>query len=57
MCGKIANVGAHHGDERVDAETAGRALRFTTLLLQNLFEVPAELARIEAGDGAAPASG
>ena len=32
---QIGNVGAHHGDERVDAETAERIMRFTTLLLQN----------------------
>ncbi|MEU3705889.1 DUF4145 domain-containing protein [Streptomyces anulatus] len=39
----IGNVGAHASDERVDQETAGRALRFTTQLLRNLFEVPGEL--------------
>ncbi|MGW4202753.1 DUF4145 domain-containing protein [Streptomyces sp. NPDC004726] len=39
----IGNVGAHASDARVDQETAGRALRFTTQLLRNLFEVPGEL--------------
>jgi hypothetical protein len=39
----IGNVGAHASDERVDQETAERALRFTTQLLRNLFEVPGEL--------------
>jgi hypothetical protein len=40
----IGNQGAHSSDERVDQETAERALRFTTLFLRNLFEVPGELA-------------
>ncbi|MEV3849648.1 DUF4145 domain-containing protein [Streptomyces microflavus] len=39
----IGNVGAHASDERVDHEAAQRALRFTTQLLRNLFEVPGEL--------------
>ncbi|MFI9170803.1 DUF4145 domain-containing protein [Streptomyces lincolnensis] len=39
----IGNVGAHASDEQVDQETAERALRFTTQLLRNLFEVPGEL--------------
>lgn len=45
---QVGNVGAHAGEERVDEETARRALRFTTQVLRNLFEVPAELAKIEA---------
>jgi hypothetical protein len=51
---KIGNVGAHQTDERVDEEGARRALRFTTALLYNLFEVPAQLAAIQNGS---PASG
>ena len=39
----VGNVGAHASDERVDQETAQRALRFTTQVLRNLFEVPGEL--------------
>ncbi|MFD0167839.1 DUF4145 domain-containing protein [Streptomyces decoyicus] len=39
----VGNVGAHASDERVDQETAQRALRFTTQFLRNLFEVPGEL--------------
>ncbi|MFE1550876.1 DUF4145 domain-containing protein [Streptomyces sp. NPDC058718] len=45
----IGNVGAHASDERVDQETAGRALRFTTQLLRNLFEVPGELKELTEG--------
>jgi hypothetical protein len=45
----VGNVGAHHTDNRVDADSAERALRFTTALLQNLFEIPAELSRLDAG--------
>ena len=40
---KVGNVGAHASDERVDDETARRAYRFTTQVLVNLFEIPAEL--------------
>jgi hypothetical protein len=40
---KVGNVGAHATDERVDEETARRALLFTTQVLRNLFEIPAEL--------------
>jgi len=40
---QVGNVGAHASDEKVDEETARRALRFTTQVLRNLFEVPAEL--------------
>jgi hypothetical protein len=43
----VGNVGAHAGDARVDLETAERALRFTTQILRNLFEVPAELDAID----------
>ncbi|MGW1663057.1 DUF4145 domain-containing protein [Streptomyces microflavus] len=44
----IGNVGAHASDERVDHEAAQRALRFTTQLLRNLFEVPGELEELNA---------
>ncbi|MET7323382.1 DUF4145 domain-containing protein [Streptomyces sp. NPDC005549] len=39
----VGNVGAHASDEDVDQVTAEGALRFTTQLLRNLFEVPGEL--------------
>src|SRR5207248_530692 len=42
----VGNAGAHATDERVDEETARRAFRFTTQVLRNLFEIPAELAAI-----------
>jgi hypothetical protein len=41
---KIGNLGAHYTDERLDDEAAQLALRFTTQVLRNLFEVPGELA-------------
>jgi hypothetical protein len=44
---EVGNVGAHASDVRVDEETARRALRFTTAVLRNLFEIPAELAALE----------
>jgi hypothetical protein len=44
---KVGNVGAHASDERVDQETAKRAYRFTTQVLRNLFEIPAELKAIQ----------
>jgi hypothetical protein len=40
---QVGNVGAHASDESVDEESAERALRFTTQVLRNLFEIPAEL--------------
>lgn len=40
---QVGNVGAHAGDQAVDEETARLALRFTTQVLRNLFEIPAEL--------------
>ncbi|MDC7120264.1 DUF4145 domain-containing protein [Cellulomonas fimi] len=49
---QVGNVGAHASDEHVTQETVERALRFTTLFLRNLFEVPAELAAATAGAGA-----
>ena len=44
---QVGNVGAHATDERVDEETASRALRFTTQVLRNLFEIPAELGALD----------
>jgi uncharacterized protein DUF4145 len=43
---KVGNVGAHASDDKVDSETAQRAYRFTTQVLRNLFEIPAELQAI-----------
>lgn len=40
----VGNLGAHASDEDVDSETAEKMLMFTTQLLRNLFEVPAEIA-------------
>lgn len=40
---KVGNVGAHASDETVDQSTAEQALRFTTQVLRNLFEIPGEL--------------
>ncbi|MFE1770053.1 DUF4145 domain-containing protein [Streptomyces sp. NPDC059008] len=51
----IGNVGAHASDERVDQEAAERALRFTTQLLRNLFEIPGELEEL-ATDGKSTAT-
>lgn len=45
---KVGNQGAHHTDEPVDQATVQRAFRFTTALLRDLFEVPAELQQLEA---------
>ena len=40
---EVGNVGAHASEQRIDEATAARALRFTTQVLRNLFEIPAEL--------------
>lgn len=40
---KLGNLGAHAADEAVDEASAERAFRFTTQVLRNLFEIPAEL--------------
>jgi hypothetical protein len=50
----VGNLGAHHTDERVDDDSARQALRFTTALLRDLFEVPAELQAIQAQGAAQP---
>lgn len=52
---KVGNIGAHHTDERLDEAEVQRALRFTTQVLRNLFEVPGELAELEAEAPAAQA--
>ncbi|MEU3828246.1 DUF4145 domain-containing protein [Streptomyces sp. NPDC029080] len=51
----VGNVGAHASDEHVDQEAAGRALRFTTQLLRNLFEVPGELEELKKEGQGSPA--
>jgi len=52
---QVGNIGAHASDEKVTEETARRALRFTTQVLRNLREIPAELASLEQAE-AAPTS-
>lgn len=52
---KVGNVGAHASDERVDEATVQRAYRFTTQVLRNLFEIPAELTAIDQQAGVNPA--
>jgi hypothetical protein len=47
---EVGNIGAHATDKRVEMATAQRALRFTTQVLRNLFEIPAELREL----GSAP---
>lgn len=42
----IGNQGAHYTDEHLTEQQVRQALRFTTALLRNLFEVPGELAAI-----------
>ena len=52
---QLGNVGAHASDERIDESAVERAFRFTTQVLRNLFEIPAELAAISGqGDAAEP---
>jgi|GEM_PF-2334309 len=43
---KIGNMGAHASDQEVSNEEASIALRFTTQVLRNLFEVPTELQQL-----------
>lgn len=40
----VGNTGAHASDVRVEEEAALRVMNFTTQVLRNLFEIPAELA-------------
>ncbi len=51
---KLGNIGAHAADESVNEEDARRALRFTTQVLRNLFEIPAELRGEQSADDAHP---
>ena len=44
---KLGNLGAHHTDERLADDEVLRALRFTTQVLRNLFEVPGELGALK----------
>jgi hypothetical protein len=44
---KIGNQGAHASDQKLTDEEVRLALRFTTQMLKNLFEVPGELDLIE----------
>lgn len=44
---QVGNVGAHYTDEQLDDATIERAFAFTTQVLRNLFEIPAELAAID----------
>lgn len=44
---QVGNIGAHDTDERLDEPTVQRAFRFTTQVLRNLFEIPAELRELE----------
>jgi hypothetical protein len=57
---KIGNQGAHASDQKLTDEEVHLALRFTTQMLKNLFEVPGELNLIEkdtsSTDDIAPAS-
>lgn len=49
----LGNIGAHASDQRLSEEDVRRATQFTTQLLRNLFEIPAELRAIgddEAGE-------
>ena len=45
---QIGNAGAHATDIRLTGPEVERSLRFTTQVLRNLFEVPGELAELEA---------
>jgi hypothetical protein len=49
---KVGNLGAHASDEKVSDVEARRALRFTIAVVRDLFEIPAELALLNAGAGA-----
>lgn len=52
---KIGNLGAHYTDEQLGQDEVQRAMRFTTQVLRNLFEVPGELSEI--GPKPEPTSG
>jgi hypothetical protein len=40
---RLGNLGAHASDVEISVEEAERALSFTTQVLRNLFEIPAQL--------------
>jgi hypothetical protein len=43
---RLGNVGAHAGSPPIDATEVSIAMRFTTQVLRNLFEIPAVLAEL-----------
>lgn len=47
---KLGNLGAHATDERIGEHEARQALRFTTQVLRNLFEIPTELRAVQEGN-------
>jgi hypothetical protein len=47
---RIGNIGAHASDERVADELVGQVLNLTTQVLRNLFEIPAQLAALQASE-------
>jgi hypothetical protein len=47
---KVGNLGAHATDARIDDTTARQVLRFTTQVLRNLFEIPAELDQLRSSE-------
>jgi hypothetical protein len=48
---KVGNAGAHAGEDEVTEDEARRALRFTTAVLRDLFEIPHQLDELGAEDG------
>ncbi len=49
----VGNIGAHATDARLEHAEVDRALRFTTQVLRNLFEIPAQLAALSPDDSPA----
>lgn len=47
---KVGNVGAHPSEEEITEIEVKKALRFTTQVLRNLFEIPRELAAEDTGE-------
>lgn len=43
---KIGNVGAHAGEDSISESEVRLAMKFTTQILRNLFEIPAELEKL-----------
>lgn len=54
---KIGNVGAHAGEERLSESEVRQAMTFTTILLKNLFEIPAQIEALEAQSPPPPMEG